>query len=190
MAKKRKTAKAELPAIVITVDYDEFKNILLTPGFLSTVPDMPQSGSSLARERFEVLWDTGASASSIDKRVVMKLALRPVDRVDAVSHAYGVEKDVNVYAVNFSLAPDQPGINIRVAEARLDHCDMLVGMDVISSGDFVVTRHKGKARMTFRAPSIGNFDFIEEFDKQVKRAGGKPNVTSRRERGQFRPRGR
>ena len=137
-----------------------------------------------------MLWDTGASASSIDKRVVMKLALRPIDRLDAVSHAYGVEEDVDVYAVNFSLAPDQSGIDIRVAEASLDHCDMLVGMDVITSGDFVVTRHMGRARMTFRAPSMGNFDFVEEFDKQVNRAGGKPNIISGRERGQFRPRGR
>ena len=151
---------------------------------------MPDSGLSRAREKFEVLWDTGATASSIDKRVVLKLALRPVDRLDAVSHAYGVEKDVNVFAVNFSLGPDQAGINIRVAEARLDHCDMLVGMDVISSGDFVVTRHMGQARMTFRAPSMGNFDFVEEFDKQVKRTGGNSDVISGRERGRFRPRGR
>ena len=41
MAKKKRTVKAELPNVVITVDYDKFKNILITPGYLSTVSRHP-----------------------------------------------------------------------------------------------------------------------------------------------------
>ena len=190
MTRKNKAGKAELPDVVITVDYDNFANRLLSPGFLSKVRDVPSPESTIGRRQFEVLWDTGASASSIDKSVVRKLALRPIDRVDEVSHAYGVEENVDVYAVNFALAPDQPGRNIRVAEARLDGIDMLVGMDVITLGDFVVTRHESRVRMTFRVPSMGNFDFIEEFDKQVARSGESSNISSYSGKGQSRPRSR
>ena len=187
MARKKRVEKADLPIVVATLNYDPPGNRLLSPAYLSGVSDSPEATMSPPRREFEVLWDTGASASAIDKRTATKLALKPVDRVDEVYHADGVKRGVNVYAVNFSLGPDQPGINIMATEATLSDCDMLVGMDVITSGDFVVTRHDGRVRMTFRVPPMGHFDFVAEFDKEVARLGGGDDIYSRNERRQSRP---
>ena len=190
MARKKRVENTELPIVVATLDYNPPGNRLLSPGYLSRVSDSPEAKTSPPRREFEVLWDTGASASAIDKRIVTKLALQPVDRVDEVFHAYGAKKGVDVYAINFSLTPDQSGIDILVTEAELEDCDMLVGMDVITSGDFVVTRHEGRVRMSFRVPPTGGFNFIEEFDKQVARLGGGDDISSYGGKRQSRPRKR
>ena len=41
-----------------------------------------------------------------------------------------------------------------VTESNITACDMLVGMDIISMGDFLVT-NKGCTRFAFRVPSEG-----------------------------------
>jgi len=52
--------------------------------------------------------------------------------------------------------------NLQVAEGELNNCDMLVGMDVINSGDFIVSNFNGKTVFTFRMPSLMKFDFSKE----------------------------
>lgn len=110
--------------------------------------------------QFEGLWDTGASSSVITKKVVDKLGLMPIGK-SKVYHANG-ESIVNVYAVNIFL-PNQVAFSfVKVTEGVLNGFDILIGMDIITMGDFSLTNVGGKSTFSFRIPSIKEVDFVAE----------------------------
>jgi predicted aspartyl protease len=110
--------------------------------------------------QFEGLWDTGASGSVISKNVVDKLELKPIGK-SKVFHANG-ESIVNVYAINLFL-PNQVGFQfVKVTEGVLNGFDLLIGMDIITMGDFSITNVGGKTTFSFRVPSVKEVDFVTE----------------------------
>ena len=46
--------------------------------------------------------------------------------------------------------------------------DILIGMQIISKGDFAITNYDGKMCMTFRVPSIKREDYVAENEKYEK----------------------
>lgn len=109
-------------------------------------------------EKFNAIWDTGATGTVITKKVVDALGLKPVSKTK-VRHANG-ESIVNVYYINLFL-PNQVAFKfIPVTEGILgDDADVLIGMDVITKGDFAVTNYNGKTTFSFRVPSLAEIDF-------------------------------
>ena len=39
--------------------------------------------------------------------------------------------------------------------------DLLIGMDITSTGDLVITNFKGKTCLSFRTPSLEEIDFVQ-----------------------------
>lgn len=112
---------------------------------------------------FNALWDTGASGTVVSKNVVDKLGLKPVGKAKSF-HANG-ESEVNVYFLNIYL-PNQVMFQfVRVTEGILNGFDILVGMDIITMGDFSISNVGGKTTFSFRFPSIKHIDFVEEHTK-------------------------
>lgn len=110
--------------------------------------------------RFKGLWDTGASGTVISSEVAQKLGLKPIGK-NKVFHAQG-ESIVNVYAINLYL-PNQVGFPfIQVTEGVLNGFDLLIGMDIITTGDFSITNLGGNTTFSFRVPSIANVDFVKQ----------------------------
>jgi predicted aspartyl protease len=109
-------------------------------------------------EKFNAIWDTGATGTVITKKVVDALGLKPVSKTK-VRHANG-ESIVNVYYINLFL-PNQVAFKfIPVTEGILgDDANVLIGMDVITKGDFAVTNYNGKTTFSFRVPSLAEIDF-------------------------------
>jgi predicted aspartyl protease len=115
--------------------------------------------------QFIGLWDTGASGTVISKTVVETLGLQPIGK-SKVLHANG-ESIVNVYAINLFL-PNQVGFQfVKVTEGILSGFDLLVGMDIITMGDFSITNVGGNTTFSFRVPSIKKVDFVEESSKTL-----------------------
>lgn len=111
-------------------------------------------------KKFVGIWDTGASATVITKNVVDALGLKPIGKTK-IRHANG-EATVNMYYVNLFL-PNQVAFKfIRVTEGILGDADILIGMDVITKGDFAVTNFNGKTTFSFRCPSHKEIDFVKE----------------------------
>jgi predicted aspartyl protease len=121
----------------------------------------PLSGGTHPKvEQFIGLWDTGATGTVISQECAVKLNLKPISKAK-VFHANG-ESIVNVYAINLFL-PNQVGFQfIKVTEGILNGTDLLIGMDIISRGDFAVTNFAGKTTFSFRVPSTQRIDFVEE----------------------------
>ena len=112
---------------------------------------------------FQALWDTGATCSAISKAVAEKLKLEPVSKV-TVSHADG-QSMVNVYDISLALPNKTFFQFVRVTECTLSGFDLLIGMDVISEGDFSISNKDGKTTFSFRIPSYKETDFVSELDE-------------------------
>lgn len=107
------------------------------------------------------LWDTGASKSSITKRIVDDLNLVPVGNTN-IGTANGVVT-VNTYFVDFGLPNGVTVKNVLVSCADLgDDIDILIGMDIIRHGDFAITNTNNKTTFSFRTPSIQEIDYVKE----------------------------
>jgi predicted aspartyl protease len=104
------------------------------------------------------IWDTGASRSLITPEIAVKLDLKPISKTIMATPS---DKNVqsNVYLLNVRLPNGATIINVQALEGTPNSCDMLIGMDVISLGDFAVTNFNGKTMFSFRTPSMAEIDF-------------------------------
>ena len=83
------------------------------------------------------LWDTGAVTSVIDKSLVEKLDLVPFDSGRAYTAQGFYESFMYLWDV---LLPNNIIVKgLRVGDGEFQGFDMLIGMDVISLGDFHLT---------------------------------------------------
>lgn len=109
------------------------------------------------------LWDTGATNCAITQRVVDQLGLTPIEDEVIVQHADG-ESKASVCAISIFL-PNKlvlPVVFATVCKAKSGDFDIIIGMDVISQGDFAITAKNGKTTFSFCLPSIRDLDFEEE----------------------------
>src|SRR3989344_2104866 len=97
------------------------------------------------------IWDTGATGSVITKKVVDALKLKPVG-MTRVNTANGTANQ-NQYLVNLILLNGVVIQAAKVTEADITGVDVLIGMDVITLGDFSITNLNGNTVMSFRVPS-------------------------------------
>jgi hypothetical protein len=108
------------------------------------------------------IWDTGATDSVITKSTAAALRLLPVNTT-TVRGVHGV-KEVNAYYVNITLCNKNITLNALVTECDELSADnsvgMLIGMNMITMGDFAVTNYQGQTTMSFRVPSLQKIDFV------------------------------
>jgi predicted aspartyl protease len=107
--------------------------------------------------KFSALWDTGATGTVITQKVVDTLGLKPI----GMTLASGVQGEhmTEVYLVAIAL-PNGIGFpTMRVTKGILGHLDVLIGMDIITCGDFALTHHEGKTCFSFSCPPSQRIDF-------------------------------
>lgn len=115
---------------------------------------------------FKGIWDTGATGSVITDKVVAACNLAPIG-VCQVQTAGGSQSSP-VYLVTVTL-PNHVGVSeVRVTQGALgDGADVLIGMDIITLGDFAVTHPQGNTVFSFRIPSEAELDFVAEHRASV-----------------------
>ena len=99
------------------------------------------------------MWDTGADNTVISKRVVEGLGLTPYNQ-GSISGIGGVS-DSNVYLVHILLPSGDCVTNVEVMENDFYDYDVIIGMDIIMFGDFLITNTNDKTVFQFRTPSEG-----------------------------------
>ena len=126
-----------------------------TPFEVSCPPQSPDT------KEYNAIWDTGATGTVITKKVVADCGLRPIS-MTKVHTAAGINT-VPVYLTSLYLPNKVCFPQLRVTEGVIaDDAEVLIGMDVISKGDFAVTNTDGKTMFTFRIPSIESIDFAKK----------------------------
>ena len=69
-------------------------------------------------------------------------------------------QQAETYLVNI-LLPNKVGCtSVRVTKGSFASGDVLIGMDIISKGDFAVTNYEGITKFSFRVPSMEHIDFV------------------------------
>lgn len=115
----------------------------------------------------EGIWDTGATNSVITKEAAAALGLKPIQKAN-VRGVHGI-KEVNVYYVNITLNNKSITLDALVTEcdelSANNEIGMLIGMNIITMGDFSLTSFNGNTIMSFRVPSQGYVDFVEEISE-------------------------
>lgn len=110
----------------------------------------------------EALWDTGATNSCISKEVVEALHLVPTGMTRILTPSG--EDTVSTYLVDVMLPNNVRVTDLRVNESAIgaQGIGILIGMDIISLGDFAVSNFKGKTAFSFRIPSEKRTDYVVE----------------------------
>ena len=102
------------------------------------------------------LWDTGAYSSVVSQRVVDSLGLVEVAR----NRACGVNGwyESPIYVIDLQLPNGVKITGLPVSLGSMVVADMLIGMDVISSGDLLLMNY-GVTKFAIRTPTEGDTPF-------------------------------
>jgi predicted aspartyl protease len=123
--------------------------------YLVTEAEIEYEGNT---EKIEALWDTGANITFINDKLINKLSLKPAGNgfTDTLS---GEKIPSKYYKVNLTLPNNIEFPDIKVASGETKTCDVLIGMDIISQGDFSISNYKGETKIVYRKPSMGEFSY-------------------------------
>ena len=128
--------------------------VFVFPPFLGNVSDQHKG------TQFNGILDTGATNTCISKKVAEALSLASTGFVPV--NTAGGSVLAPTYMVNVGLINRVMFQMVKVTEADLvGGADLLIGMDIITRGDLVVTNYSGKTVCTFRYPSMQAVDFVK-----------------------------
>lgn len=107
-------------------------------------------------------WDTGATYSCISNELVKRLGVKPIKTVTLDTSGGQIKS--NVYTIDLVLNEDiQISIDVNaVPDIESKDIQCLIGMDIITFGDFAISTYKGETCFSFRIPSNGLIDFTNE----------------------------
>lgn len=125
------------------------------------------------------LWDTGASKSILTPSAVNKLGLKSIGT--GMMNAAGGPRQCNAYVVNITLPNRVQAAGIHVVDCEDNQpFEAIIGMDIITAGDFAITNVNGKTTVSFRIPSVEAIDYVKQHnDALASNRAGVParNVT-------------
>jgi len=153
-----------------TTDYNGLTRVLHTKVWVC-IPTVSseEHGKNQELKEYEAIWDTGATNSAITKQVISDLDLKPTGLVE-VRHADG-KSVTETFLVSIVLPNRVMFGQVRVSKVNLiaddnqkdeDKPQLLIGMDIIGAGDFVVSNYNGKTCLTFRLPSMERINFVPQ----------------------------
>jgi hypothetical protein len=101
-----------------------------------------------------VIWDTGATHSSLSIKIAKDLELKPIDT--KVVRGVNSSKLVDVVIAEIELANGTLLANRRFSVCDIPGTDVLIGMDIITLGDFAISNSGGKTLFSFAIPPFKN----------------------------------
>ncbi len=154
------------PTFSFTVSADGLLNVLKTSCHISQAFNHANGDPAPPRSDFVAIWDTGATASVITQEVVDACGLKPIGMTQV--HGVGGLVNCEVYLVSVTLPNNLTVPEVRVTKGNLGpDTGVLIGMDIISLGDFSITNKDAKTIFSFRVPSMHHVDFVKEHTEQV-----------------------
>lgn len=138
-------------------------NVLVTPVDLQ-IDKILNPNYAKNDEKYIAIWDTGATNTVISLNLAKKLKLTPNGIVPCSTAGGKIE--AKQYIIGLKLLNGVEINDIHVTEGDLDGCDFLIGMDVITLGDFSITNVDGCTTFSFRIPSCKKVDFVKESNEK------------------------
>lgn len=101
-------------------------------------------------------WDTGAQVTIISPRLVESLGLLPCGKGQFMG--IGGDQESDAFMVYVGLSNGDLIGDIKVYCSDIDDYDILLGMDIITETDFLITNKDGQTKFQFRSPSEGGVE--------------------------------
>lgn len=116
----------------------------------------------------DALWDTGANGTCISHGVVDRLGLIPIGKENIKTPSGNSE--VNTYIADIILPNHVLIPNVKLCETEIGDqgIDFLIGMDIITQGDFSLTNANGRTVFSFCVPASKVIDYVAEISVQNK----------------------
>ena len=130
----------------LTAEYD---NTVLR---IATPVDICECTDRAIKFRIEkALWDTGSTSSCISERLARKMGLRPIDKGIGITAVGQIE--IPYYLLDVHITDDIIFRNVKAAGFPMENHkeDFLIGMDIISRGEFNIKNINNKTVFTFKA---------------------------------------
>ena len=118
-------------------------------------------GFNNIKDTYIAMWDTGSNMTVISDKLAKELNLKSIGEI-VVDTANGKYK-ANKYLISISL-PNRLNIeNMPISSGNLGPgVDILIGLDLITLGDFSITNIDNKTVFSFRFPSTKEIDYVKE----------------------------
>lgn len=149
LAFTQKLEGARLPALITEITISQNEKLMI-------------ADSKIEHIKTNALWDTGASKTCISNRLVEEMKL-PVIGMRKTQCASGVQT-VTCHIIDI-IMPHKimlTGVPV-LAFAGSIYFDILIGMDLITLGDFAITNAKGNTCFSYRTPpNDTHIDFVEK----------------------------
>jgi hypothetical protein len=113
------------------------------------------------------LWDTGSTNTSISEGLARHLGLKSIDMCN-VNGVDGIHPSM-VYQIDILLPSSVAIGDVRGAEFKDNGAfEILIGMDIITLGDFAISNKEGKTVVSFRIPPSDTvIDFVREINEKT-----------------------
>ena len=142
--------------LALTRRYSSVAPAIITPIYLSAPGQEPLCVMAL--------WDTGATMSAVDYSVISKLSL-PTCEFTAVKGINSSLQSFRVYA-DVRLTEKSEPIQIMPCAVRQIYSapdvHVIIGMDIISKGNFSISNAGGETVFSFMIPSAPVIDFAQQ----------------------------
>lgn len=146
----------------LTIEYPGFSNKIIVKILVTN-----DKGEN---KEFPGLIDTGATNTCVSSELITELELVSIGQIETGT-ANG-KTEVDIYVVDLSLCDGRVVFpKHKVISANLTEqpgVEMLIGMDVLSCGDFAITHKDGKTMASFRIPSMISIDFVPNANNSNK----------------------
>lgn len=137
----------------LTGKFEQFCGRIVSPATLRA----PIPGSPLTLT-VRAVWDTGASRSLLSRRVADLLSLSYIGQLN-MRTPFNAEYKCDCSQVDVIIVLGASFITLPVVVADCPHsdrdCDLLLGLDFITLGDFALSHYRGELYMSFVYPPIG-----------------------------------
>ena len=142
-----------------TMTIDGLPSVLISPCRVGVAG----ANAGEPNDEFLAIWDTGSTHSVITQNVVDRCGLRSIGMAQ-LEHA-GVDEEpdeTDVYLVNLGLPNGVVVQNVPVSRSGFSGGDVLLGMDIINTGDSAITHANGQTKFTFQIPPQADIDFVAD----------------------------
>lgn len=143
--------------------YNRLSNKIFSSLVVTPPKDIPNI--KFENKEIQAIWDTGATHTCISCKLANALQLTPISKRETKT-ANG-NRVSDVYLIDLVLPNNVRVNNIQVTGVELlDEVDALIGMDIISNGDFAITNSEGRTVFSFRTPSVTKIDFVKKIENK------------------------
>jgi hypothetical protein len=155
----------KMPHLAFAADYHKTMLELQTPADVFPVSTTDQI--LLTKPvKISAIWDTGATGSVITPRLQSLLKLFPIRRVTVKGVNDAREVDLVIISIGLPNHVKVNDVQVTVCELNSPGIDMLIGMDIISHGDFAVCNGSGSTLFSFAIPPFDNkINLVDKAEK-------------------------